>query len=278
MFHVLFLFFYSSIFFSIFFLFFSFLFFFFSFFFLFFLFFCFPVSLFLCFSVSLFLLVSLSPCLLVSLSPCLLVSLSPCLLVSLSPSLPLIFSFSPSLFFYLFFLSFFLLLFPFSFSLLDIMHNCLITRVHTTTLLWHSTSTSWRSDLMLPSSCLDGSVTPVGPGQHPQYTAACLRGEAVGGSQPHKSPRNFCALQHGSGAQQLIRSAALSQPSLQNQQQRLEQQADDIASGNPTACCTESGWQTNPSTPSVSRRVRRAGSPCTRTTTRKRSRSPTVRP
>ena len=39
------------------------------------------------------------------------------------------------------------------------------------------------------------------------------------------------------------------------------QAADDAASGNPTACCTESGWQTNPSTSSVSRRVRRAGSP-----------------
>ena len=36
---------------------------------------------------------------------------------------------------------------------------------------------------MLPSSCLDGSVTPVGPGQNPQYTGAVQRREAVGCSQ-----------------------------------------------------------------------------------------------
>ena len=37
--------------------------------------------------------------------------------------------------------------------------------------------------LMLPSSCLDGSVTPVGPGQNPQYTGAVQRREAAGCSQ-----------------------------------------------------------------------------------------------
>ena len=36
---------------------------------------------------------------------------------------------------------------------------------------------------MLPSSCLDGSVTPVGPGQNPQDTGAVQRREAVGCSQ-----------------------------------------------------------------------------------------------
>ena len=36
---------------------------------------------------------------------------------------------------------------------------------------------------MLPSSCLDGSVTPVGPGQNPQYTGPVQRREAVGCSQ-----------------------------------------------------------------------------------------------
>ena len=36
---------------------------------------------------------------------------------------------------------------------------------------------------MLPSSCLDGSVTPVVPGQNPQYTGAVQRREAVGCSQ-----------------------------------------------------------------------------------------------
>ena len=45
--------------------------------------------------------------------------------------------------------------------------------------------------LMLPSSCLDGSVTPVGPGQNPQYTGAVQRREAVGCSQGLKmSPQN----------------------------------------------------------------------------------------
>ena len=44
---------------------------------------------------------------------------------------------------------------------------------------------------MLPSSCLDGSVTPVGPGQNPQYTGAVQRREAVGCSQGLKmSPQN----------------------------------------------------------------------------------------
>ena len=45
--------------------------------------------------------------------------------------------------------------------------------------------------LMLPSSCLDGSVTPVGPGQNPQYTGAVQRREAVGCPQGLKmSPQN----------------------------------------------------------------------------------------
>ena len=33
---------------------------------------------------------------------------------------------------------------------------------------------------MLPPSCLDGSITRVGPGQNPQYTRAHFGGEAVG--------------------------------------------------------------------------------------------------
>ena len=41
--------------------------------------------------------------------------------------------------------------------------------------------------LMLPSSCLDGSITRVGPGQHPQYTRALFGGEAVGGSSQQLS-------------------------------------------------------------------------------------------
>ena len=45
--------------------------------------------------------------------------------------------------------------------------------------------------LMLPSSCLDGSVTPVGPGQNPQYTGAVQRREAVGCPQGLRmSPQN----------------------------------------------------------------------------------------
>ena len=52
--------------------------------------------------------------------------------------------------------------------------------------------------LMLPSSCLDGSITRVGPGQHPQYTGALYGGEAVGvSSQQHSisqmSP-NSCSI------------------------------------------------------------------------------------
>ena len=41
--------------------------------------------------------------------------------------------------------------------------------------------------LMLPSSCLDGSITRVGPGQHPQYTRALYGGKAVGGSSQQLS-------------------------------------------------------------------------------------------
>ena len=41
--------------------------------------------------------------------------------------------------------------------------------------------------LMLPSSCLDGSITRVGPGQHPQYTRVLFGGEAVGGSSQQLS-------------------------------------------------------------------------------------------
>ena len=54
-----------------------------------------------------------------------------------------------------------------------------------------------------------------------------------------------------SGAQQLIRSAAFSQSSLQNQQQWLEQQMT-LPVGSP---CTECGWQTKSSTPPVLRKV-----------------------
>ena len=45
--------------------------------------------------------------------------------------------------------------------------------------------------LMFPSSCLDGGITRVGPGQHPQYTRASLAREAVGGSQHdhHRAPQ-----------------------------------------------------------------------------------------
>ena len=51
---------------------------------------------------------------------------------------------------------------------------------------------------MLPSSCLDGSITPVGPGQNPQYTGAVQRREAVGCSQGLK---NEPTKQHGSGVE-----------------------------------------------------------------------------
>ena len=70
----------------------------------------------------------------------------------------------------------------------------------------HSTTRkSWRSDA--PIICLDGSVTPVGPGQNPQYTGAVQRREAVGCSQGLKmSPQK----QHGSGA-----SVAVPQPASQ---------------------------------------------------------------
>ena len=41
--------------------------------------------------------------------------------------------------------------------------------------------------LMFPSSCLGGSITRVGLGQHPQYTRALNGGEAVGGSSQQLS-------------------------------------------------------------------------------------------
>ena len=45
--------------------------------------------------------------------------------------------------------------------------------------------------LMLPSSCLDGSIARVGPGQHPQSTGALYGGEAVGvSSQQHSTSQN----------------------------------------------------------------------------------------
>ena len=68
---------------------------------------------------------------------------------------------------------------------------------------------------MLPSSCLDGSITPVGPGQNPQYTGAVQRREAVGCSQglknePTKQHGSGVENQHGSGA-----SVAVPQPARQ---------------------------------------------------------------
>ena len=55
---------------------------------------------------------------------------------------------------------------------------------------------------MLPSSCLDGSVTPVGPGQNPQYTGAVQRREAVGCSQGLKmSPQKTTECERMSGRQ-----------------------------------------------------------------------------
>ena len=41
-------------------------------------------------------------------------------------------------------------------------------------------STTRAGALMLPSSCLDGSVTPVGPGLNPQYTGAPKAGGGCG--------------------------------------------------------------------------------------------------
>ena len=53
--------------------------------------------------------------------------------------------------------------------------------------------------LMLPSSCLVGSITRVGPGHHPQNTCALHGGEAVGGSsQQHSTSQNEPKLRHGS--------------------------------------------------------------------------------
>ena len=54
-----------------------------------------------------------------------------------------------------------------------------------------ATSTHTRAGaLTFPSSCLDGSVTRVGPGQNPQYTRAPFGEEAVGCSQTthHSTP------------------------------------------------------------------------------------------
>ena len=54
--------------------------------------------------------------------------------------------------------------------------------------------------LMLPSSCLDGSTTRVGPGQHSVHRAL-YGGEAVcGSSQQHSTSQNEPKLRHGSGA------------------------------------------------------------------------------
>ena len=48
--------------------------------------------------------------------------------------------------------------------------------------------------LMLPSSCLDGSVTPVGPGQNSQYTGAVTDGRLwVAHNHKKKSPNNHMA-------------------------------------------------------------------------------------
>ena len=44
--------------------------------------------------------------------------------------------------------------------------------------------------LMLPSSCLDGSVTPVGPGQNPQYTCAVKKTGGCGSPMRTSNTRN----------------------------------------------------------------------------------------
>ena len=70
--------------------------------------------------------------------------------------------------------------------------------------------------LMSQSSCLDGGITRVGPGQHPRYTRADFGQEAVRGSRPQQptTPRMVAETQrthevtntddqiraHGSGA------------------------------------------------------------------------------
>ena len=60
--------------------------------------------------------------------------------------------------------------------------------VHHRQLSLHKQSRKQRAGaLMLPSSCLDGSITRVGPGCHPQYTRALFGGEAVGGSSQQHS-------------------------------------------------------------------------------------------
>ena len=59
------------------------------------------------------------------------------------------------------------------------------------TLPWSAIDTSTETmharagALMFPSSCLDGGITRVGPGQYPQYTRADFGPEAVGSSN-HK--------------------------------------------------------------------------------------------
>ena len=59
-------------------------------------------------------------------------------------------------------------------GVLEILHNCLITRVHTTTHFSRQHATAPRTSRRFgrSSSCLDESSHPWGPAGHPQYTGA----------------------------------------------------------------------------------------------------------
>ena len=67
------------------------------------------------------------------------------------------------------------------------------TRPQATTCMTTQAMHARAGALMSPSSCLDGGITRVGPGQNPQHTGAHSGWEAVGCSQNHD-------FTHGSGA------------------------------------------------------------------------------
>ena len=63
-----------------------------------------------------------------------------------------------------------------------------IPQPDTTTTIPRATTQARAGALMFPSSCLDGSITRVGPGLNPQYTRAWYATEAVGCSLNRSHP------------------------------------------------------------------------------------------
>ena len=76
---------------------------------------------------------------------------------------------------------------------------------------------------MLPSSCLDGSVTRVGPGQYPQYTRPWFAREAVGSSQinptaPTHKPNRL----HGTGKPRMVAERTVQEPETEPEAESLD--------------------------------------------------------